>query len=115
MIIQTVDEQRFVNEFADMGRADNFSVEARKALFEYHNDLSDDTGQPFELDIIAICCDWSEYDLQDALNDYSHLLDSDSITECDGDEEALLDYIEEVLNEETFVIRLDNTLLIQAF
>lgn len=113
-IVQTIDKQRFINEFAATNRADNFSIEALEALFDYYDDLSEDTGESFELDVISICCDWSEVNLEDAINEYSHLLDEDELAECEDDDDKM-DYGESVLSDNTFVIRLDNTFLIQAF
>lgn len=112
-IIITLDQQAFVNMFADYNRADQFSIEARRALFDYYDELSDDTGEDFQMDAIAICCDWHEYTVQECINDYENLFDPKEWGECcDGDQ---LDYIESVLNEHTFIIRLEDTLLIQAF
>ena len=54
-----------VYEFRDTMKAirpDNFSYEGLTALYEWLNDLSDNTGQPIEYDPIAICCDFTEYD-----------------------------------------------------
>jgi len=31
-------------------------------MYEYFDDLSEDIGQPFELDVIAICCEFTEYE-----------------------------------------------------
>ena len=52
------------NEFRDMFRAirpDNFSYSGLGALFEYLEELSDDIGEDIEVDVIAICCDFTEY------------------------------------------------------
>lgn len=113
-IVTTLDQQAFVNMFADYNRSDNFTTEAREALFDYYEEMSESSGTPFEMDVIAICCDWSELTLQDALNDYSYLLDTDQLAECEDDDDKLY-YVENILQEETFVIRLENTLLVQCF
>lgn len=113
-IVQTVNADTFIRAFDEMNRSENFSREARYALFNWYEEFSDDTGEDFNLDIIAICCDWSEVNAKQAASEYGHALDAGKLAECEDDEE-LLDYIESVLNEETFVIRLDNTLLVQAF
>ena len=56
----------FMDEFARMGRGDQFSYEALQALFEYYDELED-----FELDVIAVCCEWTEYESEeDALEYY---------------------------------------------
>ena len=47
----------FMDEFARMGRGEQFSYEALEALFDFYDELED-----FELDVIAICCEWTEYE-----------------------------------------------------
>tara|TARA_B100000929_G_scaffold255846_1_gene217779 strand:- start:925 stop:1272 length:348 start_codon:yes stop_codon:yes gene_type:complete len=113
-IVQTVNADTFIRAFDEMDRSENFTTEARYALFDYYDDISEDIGEQFELDVVAICCDWSEVDAEQAASEYDYLLDADSLAECDDDAETL-DYIEGVLSDETFVIRLENALLVQAF
>ena len=50
---------QFMNAFIDMGRGDQFSFEALARLFNYYDELDD-----HELDVIAICCDWTEYETE---------------------------------------------------
>ena len=47
---------------------DNFSYDGLKALFEYLEEYEEDTGEEIELDVIALCCDYAEYD---SLNEYN--------------------------------------------
>lgn len=50
---------------------DNFSYYGLIALYEFLTDLEDDTGEELELDVVAICCDYSEYDSAwDAMKEY---------------------------------------------
>lgn len=60
-IIQNIDESSFVSAFDEWNRSENFSVCARRALFAYLDELSDDTGEDIQLDVIALCCEWAEY------------------------------------------------------
>lgn len=48
--------------FKDMGRQEQFSKDGFVALFEYLDDLSEETGEDIQIDIEALCCDFSEYD-----------------------------------------------------
>lgn len=59
-IYQTVNQSAFHDAFINYGRKDQFSYEGREALFEYLESLAEDTGTPIELDVIALCCDYSE-------------------------------------------------------
>ena len=71
-IVQTLNKSQFINEFDKMGRGNNFSYEAREVLFEHYEQLSDDIGEPIEMDVIGICSEWqeiSEHDLVDIYGD----------------------------------------------
>ena len=60
----------FERAFKDFDR-DNFSYDGLKALFEYLEEYEDDTGEELELDVIALCCEYAEYDsLKDFNDDY---------------------------------------------
>ncbi len=54
-----ITETMFIKEFRSMGRQDQFSYDALKALYEYYTDLEEDTGESIECDVIAISCEWS--------------------------------------------------------
>ncbi len=58
----TVTKSMFAEQFKDMGRVDNFSRAALGALFDYYTDTEESTGEEIELDVVAICCDWTECD-----------------------------------------------------
>lgn len=69
---KTINRYEFVDAFTRMGRKDNFSYEALNALFDYLEELEDDRGIEFELDVIGLCCDWNEYDNIESFNhDYN--------------------------------------------
>ena len=66
MIIQ-VTESIFVNQFDAMGRGDQFSYSGLRALFHYLNDMGSDPS--IELDVIALCCEFSEFDSLESFRD----------------------------------------------
>lgn len=102
MLVKRIDFNDFLKEFKEYGREDQFSYEGKKALFEYLNDLSEDIGQPIELDIIDLCCQFTEYDnLEDFNKDYSY-----SIGEDIEDIEDIQDYTIVIpINNESFIIQ----------
>ncbi len=60
----------FMDRFNEV-RPKNFSYEGLEALYNYLEQLSEDIGEDIELDVIAICCEYSEYDsLEEVLEDY---------------------------------------------
>ena len=58
----TINEYQFEQAFKNAGRGNQFSYEALKALFEYLEEYEDSTGEQIELDVIAICCEFTEYE-----------------------------------------------------
>lgn len=67
-IYQTATESMFHDAFVRTGRKDQFSYEGRAALYGYPADLADGTGEPVELDVIALCCDFTEYESVEEYN-----------------------------------------------
>ena len=95
---QEINMHEFARAFKEMDR-DYYSYEGYQALYDYYDEFSD-----FDLDVIAICCDVSEYTEEELLNEYSYLLEREEDQEED---EYLNDLIEE-LEDHTRIIKLDN-------
>ena len=67
---QTLNEYQFTQEFKRI-RPNQFSYKGLQALFHWFEDYEYDTGEEIELDVIAICCEYSEYaNLKEFQNDY---------------------------------------------
>src|SRR6056297_1551002 len=92
------------------------------ALHEYLETLAEDMGEPIELDIVALCCDWAHFDdICGAAGEYDNnaeladLLAEVHSGECDNYAD-LLDEILDWFQDRTTVLPLDNGgYLIQAF
>lgn len=68
---QTVNFNDFREAFRQAGRLEQFSYEGLKALFDYLEQLEAETEQEIELDVIALCCEYTEYaNLSDYNKDY---------------------------------------------
>ena len=61
-MIQHVSFTMFEEGFRDAGREDHFSYRALHALYGYYTYLEKQIGEDIVYDVVAICCDWSEYD-----------------------------------------------------
>jgi len=76
-IIQTLYETKFVEMLGDwIQEENNFSYDGLKALFRYLDEMSEDTGEDIEFDPIALCCEFSEYSLEEFNNDYDMNIES---------------------------------------
>lgn len=92
----------FCDTFFKMDRANKFSYDGKRALFEYLESIEDESEQ-MELDVIALCCDFTEFEtaLQAAL-DYGF--------DGESEKDAL-----KWLNDRTTVIQFDGGVIIQNF
>jgi hypothetical protein len=69
---KTLTQDEFVKEFKDSSRSSNFSFESLRWLYDYYTGDPED-GNDIELDIIAICCDWSEYTKDELIREYGSI------------------------------------------
>lgn len=83
-IVQTLSKSSFIDAFKQSSRKDQFSYDALSAIFDYLEDYSDSTGEPVELDIVAICCDWAEMTWQDVALSYGV-----DLSQCTDDNERI--------------------------
>jgi hypothetical protein len=67
----TIDIRDFRSAFKNCSRENNFSAEALCNLFDYLENLEAETGEEIELDVIAICCDYTEEKPQEVCKSYS--------------------------------------------
>lgn len=74
----------FCDEFTTTGRQNQFSYEGKKALFEYLEKYEESTGEKIDLDVIGLCCDFTEYEnlkeLQDNYSDIKSMEDLETHT-----------------------------------
>lgn len=62
----TVNFYDFADAFQSMGqRRDTFSWSGLRTLFEMREDYEDATGTEIELDVVGLCCSYTEYDSAD--------------------------------------------------
>lgn len=107
-MIQTINEWDFIDAFRAM-RPDHFSEAGLSALHGWYAELEDSTGEPIELDVIAICCDWTEYDAAELLDEYGEDEDEDE------DEDERIQAIVDRLNHESTCIQVaDDCFLVMA-
>ena len=90
---QTIYFSAFCDAFHAYKRYDQFGYQALQILFEYLEEYEDSTGEELELDVIALCCDYSVDSVADIASNY----DID-LSECEDDDarfEAVMDYLQD--------------------
>ncbi len=107
----TVSAYDFVNAFDQCGRSDQFSRAGRFALFEYLEETEEGQGEEMELDVIELCCDYSEYPTAwEAYKEYTSDPEDAELSDEDREQMAL-----EYLRDNTQVIEYDGGIIIAAF
>lgn len=95
-IVKTFDLQGFINEFCDYGRKQDFSDQALEIIFDSLNDL----GEAVEMDVLAICCEYTEQSCADILEFNSKWVNIDD----DMNDEELVAAAREYLNDHTCIL-----------
>ena len=84
----------------------NFTEEAVEELFDYYDGLDGNKDRPhYELDVIGICCEWTQYDNIDEVRDA--YLDTKQET---YDSDDVFEYLEDntyhiVLDDDSILVR----------
>ena len=101
---QTISSYQFADAFRSI-RPDNFTYAGLNALFEYLEEYEDSCGHEIELDVISLCCEYSEHkSALDAVADYSFDIDGET-------EQSALAY----LRDNTQVIEFEGGIIIRNF
>jgi hypothetical protein len=109
-MFQRVTLSDFIDAFRAHGRESQFSYEAKEALFNYIEQLEEETGEPVELDVVGLCCEYEEASVDDIIEENG--LDASSCEDDDG-RRALA---EKYLADRTTVVWHDgDTFLFQQF
>jgi hypothetical protein len=95
---QSINEHKFRDAFHKMGRGEQFSYDGLTSLYDYLEQYEDDTEQEIKLDVIALCCDFTEYDsLAEFQEDYGE--DYETIEDIQYDTSVIM------IDEDSFIIQ----------
>jgi len=90
-MINTINEYDFIEAFKSHGREESYSYEGKIALFNYFEEMEESCETKIELDVIAICCEFTEYEdlneIKETYNDIEtieDLYDYTQVIEFDG-------------------------------
>lgn len=102
---KTIDIREFRQAFVDANR-EKFSYDGYMALFNW---LEEDDAS-MELDVITICCNWSEYSASELHEGYGHILKREEWARKhpDGNDAMYIQDLAEALNIETTVVAVSN-------
>ena len=89
----TVTFSDFVDAFHQAGCQYIFSYDGLRALFDYLEEVERDIGEEFELDPIALCCEYAEDDADSLAEQYD--IDLSDCEDAEDKVDAVEDYLEE--------------------
>ena len=107
---QSINRSEFHSAFHRMDRGTQFSYDALDILFNYFEEIQTEE-HPIELDVIAICCDYSEATYEEIASNYS-IEDLEDLSIEDKNQA-----IEDFLNDRTILVGItsDNKLVYLQF
>jgi hypothetical protein len=89
---QSVSFNDFIDAFKAYDRYDQFGYEALRIVFDYLENYEEETGQEIELDVVAICCDFSAENYTDIASNYS--IDIEGLDD-DEAKNAVIEYLQD--------------------
>jgi len=119
---QTINLEQFRDAFQSI-RPDNFSYEGLEVLYDFFEELDDCSENETELDVIAICCEFSESTPDEIIDDYSleGFREDNAVSAITGSQwriygERETDKVMDYLTYNTMVCgQTDTTIIYQAF
>lgn len=96
---QSITFSAFVDAFNAHDRYDQFGYKALRVIFDYLESYKEETGCQIELDVIAICCDYTTEHYKDVSDSY----DID-LSDAEGDEEEEKKIVLDYLHDNTTVL-----------
>ena len=114
-LIEKISSSDLYHMACRMNRGHNFGFNGWNAIGEYLEELSDYTGEDYEVDIVGICCDYSMAESVDEFfNEYGKYSSIDPEEWEEMDEEEKLEAIENYLQDNTSVVCCEDGCIIWA-
>ena len=106
-----INEWEFVDAFRNMDRENQFSIKGLRALYNHLIDYEESCETEIELDVIALCCEYTEYTLKDYIREYSPDVDRRDYDTQEDFEAGVLEFIRdntqliEIEDSDDFIIQ----------
>jgi hypothetical protein len=103
----------YFSEFCDYFRKirpDNFSYQGLRVLFDYLEEIENSCGEELELDVIGICCEFSEASWEAIASDYSIEID-----ETENEDEQKVQVLDFLADQGALVGETQNSIIYRNF
>lgn len=94
MIMMQLSYHDFQHQFLLHRRQHQFTSDALRVIFNHIEEMAEDSEKPYQLDVIELCCEFSEYKTEDALVEYR----------CKDEEELSQNYFVLNVNDDSVII-----------
>ncbi len=109
---QDVNFSQFCDAFGE-SRKNQFSYDGKSALFDYLEEYEESTDTEINLDIIALCCEYTEYEsVKDYLQNYDTDEELETYEEVEEFDKAVL---QEISNKTTLIDVEGEGFIIQSY
>ena len=113
-LVMTIDTaHELQKEFDRYDRSNNFTPAGVRVLFDYLEEISEGSVEDVKLDIIGLCCEYSEDTFEDIASNYRIDL-SDRNGETIEDDEEIKRIVLDYLNNNTVVCGVTGTTAVYA-
>ena len=96
----SIDINRFRDAFRKMGREDQFTYNGLEVLFDGLEQYEADADEKMELDVISLCCNFSEMTAEEIKNNYQLEID---------EEEDFEKQVDDFISDNTWVLGMHET------
>jgi len=96
---QTINFWQFRDMFIAMDRQSNFPGNGLSVLWDYLEGFEQSTGEEIELDVVALCCEFSQDHWRDIADNYR--IDLEGLDDDEERKEAVIDYLQ---NNTCFIV-----------
>tara|TARA_R110000823_G_scaffold201784_2_gene332679 strand:- start:7256 stop:7552 length:297 start_codon:yes stop_codon:yes gene_type:complete len=77
---QSITQSDFIDAFHNCGRGEQFTYDGLKALYDFLEEMNEGSDFEYELDVIALCCEFTEYsDFEELQENYSNIEDREEL------------------------------------
>lgn len=76
---KTIDKYEFVRDMDEYYHGNGFSYDGLLTLYDYLEELEEETGEELEFDVVALHCQYDEMTVYDFLTDYYDKADIEEI------------------------------------
>ena len=110
LIYKPVSVSQFRDEFRKYNRHENYTYNGLGSLFDYLEERAESCDHPYELDVVELCMEYTEYStIEDIASDYG------VEREDDWDDEEFRKQVESEVEEVGYMWQFEGGFMVEAY